>query len=130
GIGRITAISFAGFKTDVGIGASGGCSGFGFLSCPAPANNPATIDRNSAGDVVGFNFNTDVITPGSFSNILEIDTNATTCTKGELSAIDGETGTIQAFAPTPGPILGTGLPGLLTAAGSVMVWLRRKRKVA
>jgi hypothetical protein len=109
---HVTASSFAGFLTDVGIGSGAG-------------DHPDSVDRATPG-VISFNFGTSAtdplagfISPGGTSPKLFIETNATSFTAGHLAAIDGGTATVDAFAPiVPEPStwvmmgLGFGLLGL------------------
>jgi hypothetical protein len=53
-IGRLTAISFLGYETDVGYTATGSTLGNGFVDGSA---DPELADRVSPGDSVGFSFN-------------------------------------------------------------------------
>jgi hypothetical protein len=89
------------------------------------------------GDGVGFNFPTPIdIGPGLTSVLLEIKTNATEFTSGNLSIINSSVAEVAAFAPAtavtePGMLLlfGTGLS--LVAFGRrgferVRRWLRRQ----
>jgi hypothetical protein len=104
-IERLTASTFTGFQTDVGFftGAAG--------------VRPATVDRVNPG-VIGFNFDPG-LAPGQDSTILQIETNATSWTGGNLSVINEGVASISAFEPTvPEPstwammVVGFGLLGL------------------
>lgn len=103
GIGRVTAVSFTGFSTDVGFSptAPGSGGGGSFVN---GTDAPGLVDRNTA-DVVGFQFSsspTAAIAPGSTSNLLIIETNATSFTSGFVSIEDGGVATFSAFEPTSG----------------------------
>jgi hypothetical protein len=109
-VARVNGSSFAGFITDLGVDTGVAPAGF-----TLSANNPSTVSRTAAGDVVAFNYATPLV-PGQRSAILEIDTNATQFTSGFLSIIDSGTATVSAFAPTvPEPaslaLFGTALIG-------------------
>jgi hypothetical protein len=104
-IERLTASTFTGFETDVGfrLGAAG--------------VDPSTVDRVNPG-VIGFNFDPG-LAPGQDSTILQIDTNATSFTGGNLSVINEGVASIAAFEPSvPEPptwammVLGFGALGL------------------
>ncbi len=100
-VGRVTAINFTGRQTDVGFDTAGSSLPGSLFSDGTIA--PGLVDRNS-GDVIGFQFAsspTSVIGPGQVSNVLLIETDATTYTTGELNVIDGGVSTVTSFGPTP-----------------------------
>jgi PEP-CTERM motif-containing protein len=109
GLGRFTMYDFANsgvvWKLDVGVD-------------PLGMHDPATVDRNLSGSVVGFNYEAgDEIDPGQTTPLLVIETNATSFDfKGFLSAQDGTAGYATAYEPNsvvPEPsslgLIGTGL---------------------
>lgn len=118
-IGRITVESFAGFSTDV----SYTTGGLGVA--------PATITRDIAGDVIGFNFfpspldpATGFLVPGFSTKQLVIQTNATSYTTGTMYIIDGGITAVSTFAPViPAPAA----LSLLGVAGLVGGASRRRR---
>jgi len=113
-IGRITASNFAGFSTDVGYDPL--FCGIFVCSAGTPVA-PSTVDRTTA-DVIGFNFASGV-TPGNGTEILEIETNATSYTSGYVGIIDSIPTAVAGFAPAvpePGSMFLLGL-GLLSLAG-------------
>jgi hypothetical protein len=66
---------------------------------------PITVDRNAAGDVVGFSFQPPdgaKIQPGQTSSILIVSTNATNYALGLASVIDGGVATVAAYRPAAG----------------------------
>ncbi|MBV9084495.1 MAG: PEP-CTERM sorting domain-containing protein, partial [Acidobacteriaceae bacterium] len=119
-INRVTGVDYTGWQTDVGYNGST----FGVFS--AGTATPGLDDRNTA-DVIGWQFNAGLpgsfvlMTPGSTSVILEVETDAKNFTDGFMIVIDGSSATVAAFAPAPpstGPttpepatmlMLGTGL---------------------
>src|ERR1022692_2479281 len=126
-LARLIATDFAGFTTDVSFRTNGGS--FTDPMCSLPSNQcffdgtiaPQTSDSNTGGSVIGFGFNTPLISgevfPGDASNVLMISTNATMWTAGSASVIDGgssgtgsasvidggSSGTLGAFQPTNVP---------------------------
>jgi hypothetical protein len=111
GISRVAGFDFAGFQTNVGIAAIAppDLTGAGGIA-------PTSIDRSIfPGDTIGFNFARDTLIPGTFSDILVIQTDAMAFDAGTLT-IDGIT-TIAAFAPLAVPepasfvLLGSALLG-------------------
>jgi hypothetical protein len=112
---RITASSFGHFQTDVGFQ----LTGF--------ATQPSTVDRLIAGDPA-FNFPTGIgNTPGGFTELLIIATNAPAFGSGSLAiASNVESARIAAFAPVPEP--STWAMMLLGFAGLAFVGFRSRRR--
>jgi len=112
-IGRVTVGNFTGVAVD---------AGYDSLFSSIFGNNsgtptvPSTIDRLGSGDTIGFNF-ANGISVGNSSDILEIETNATTYHTGTIGLIDNWPTAVVGYAPVPEPatlsLLGMGLLGLL-----------------
>ena len=121
---RLTVNSFLGTLTDASYQVAAG------QAPVTPLVAPTLIDRSITGDVVGFSFlapipapvgiGNGVITPGSTSAILVVQTNSLVYNNTLASVIDGSTGTAPSFAPIPEPstlfLAGAGLLGLVFAA--------------
>jgi hypothetical protein len=103
-LSRETNTDFFGFVTSTGFRLDGSSLPGGiFVDGTVP---PVTADRNSAADVVGFQFNPPdpaKIQPGQVSEVLVISTNATNFTAGNASVIDGGVATVSAFEPAAVP---------------------------
>ena len=122
-IERITLAAFGQYQTDVGYSTGPG-------SIPGGVA-PATVDRSSNGNVIGFNFsNLPGVPPGGESAMLEIQTNATKFMSGTLQIIDSSVASVAAFAPCPTPEAGsislTLLGGLLLG----VAFIGRRRRAA
>ena len=98
-ISRVTVDSFTGFMTDVS------------YQTPAPGGSvlPSLVDRSTA-DVVGFSFLPTavsgafgVLSPGTSSSLLVVQTDATTFASTSAFVIDGATVNVSSFAPIPEP---------------------------
>lgn len=110
-IQRVTDRNFFRFLTDVGYTST--------LTCSLGAiEDPNTVDRSPNGTSLGFNWLMPAgVAPGECTPWLDVETNATSFTTGELSFIDGSTDTVRSYAPSvPEPssliLLGSGLFGL------------------
>jgi hypothetical protein len=111
---RLTMSAFDSFSTDVGYFATGA------------QKIPPLADRSGDGDVVGFDYRTNVINVGDTTALLVINTNAVSYKTGSLSVQDGLTANLNGFSPTAAPepsTVATALTGLgLVGLGA----LRRK----
>jgi len=95
-IARITDAYFGTYLTDVGYSTGTGSVPGGIF--------PVTVDRSSDGGVIGFNFSVPAgVQPGQETEILEIETNATSFMPGSLQIIDGSDTSILAYAPGTAP---------------------------
>ena len=140
---HVTASSFANVVADVGVqiiqpgcialGVNPTCviSDAGAVLTPfTPAaggvqTGPTAVHRSGGiGSVVSFDFGT-ALNPGDVSDLLVIETNATTFGSGTLGFIDGSGASGTGFAPTPEPRLaGLAAMGLL---GVVAFFVRRRK---
>ena len=101
-----TSTSFFGFSTSVGFRTDGASLPGGIFANGTVS--PVSADRNSVGDVVGFQFSppdSAKIQPGQSSNVLVISTNATNLAAGSMSVNDGGFAIASAFEPaSPRPL--------------------------
>lgn len=115
-IERITAGSFAGFLLDAGVVTS------------SPGFAPNSVDRSANGTVVGFNYqNASNLTDSESTQLLVIQTNATSYVPGLLSVQDQQSANGIGFAPAsvPEPISVSLLGGGLALMGMAR-WRRKK----
>lgn len=117
---RITLASFGSFLTDVGFSDGTGSVSKGI--------DPATVDRSSNGNVIGFNFSVPAgVAPGQDTQVLEIQTNATQFVKGTLQIIDSSVGSVVAFEPASVPEASSISLTLMGGAFLCLGLIRRRR---
>jgi hypothetical protein len=114
-ISRLTVNGFAGYQTDMSYAA-----GTGSIAA-------TLMDRDTGGNVVGYRYlgvplGAGTIAPGATTNLMVVQTNATTWTQTIASVINGSVTSVNALAPAviPEPASAT---ALLAAAGLI----RRRR---
>jgi hypothetical protein len=119
-IERITGGSFIGYFVDAGVVTS------------SPGFAPTSVDRSANGGVIGFNYqNAANLTGSESTQLLVIQTNATSFTAGVLSVQDGLAANGIGFQPsaaTPEPVSMSLLGGGLALIG-LGRW-RRKNKTS
>lgn len=133
-IEHLSAAVYTGWTTDMGDALA--VSGLPTMTLPNPNIIPATtVDRNSAGDTVDFDFTAPtlgagLLLPGTSTEYLVVKTNAKSYTAGDFNLIDnGTAGPIAAFAPAaPAPASLWGGAGLLGLMG--ILGVRRRRLMA
>jgi hypothetical protein len=126
-IAHVTSSPFSGFMTDVGYSTTVPSGGVFTSTGTVMPNN---VSRTSgSGPIVefdfGFNNTGAMVTPGTTSSILVIETNATMYQNGLFSSQDGSTVTVNAFAPVATPEPGT---IVLLGSGLVLVGLARRKR--
>lgn len=114
-IERITVGDFTGWLVDAGVVTS------------SPGFAPASVDRTVSGGVVGFNYqNAANLTDDQFTQLLVVQTNATSYSPGLLSVQDSLSANGIGFQPTPEPVSMSLLGGGLALLGAAR--LRKKNK--
>jgi len=119
-IERVTLSSFGSITTDVGMAPSAGTLSGGTAAA-------TTVNRDSSGNVVGFNFS---LPQGSTTDVFVVETNSTVFFPGNVSLINSGVASGPGFAPVPGPLAGAGLPGLVVACGGLLALARRRRNAS
>ena len=115
-IESISTGDFTGYHTDVGI-----LGGVHFV-------DPYSISRSSDGSTIHFSFLGSDIPPGSFSDVLVIETDATSFVPGSITVQDDVTVDVAGFAPAPEPMSLSLLGGGLTLFGLIGIRRRMKAK--
>ncbi len=112
---RVTISGFAGFTIDVGYVTGSGAT-------------PFFVNRSGDGDVLGFDFSSSPIMPGTTGATLVVHTSAPYDIASTISIIDGGTGTAASFSPSPTAGSPAPEPASLAILGiSSLVLLRRRR---
>jgi hypothetical protein len=111
---RLTTINYTGYSTDANFATDG----------PAGAI-PTTVDRNSTGKIVGWDYSGGVnVPPGGNSALLVLHTNATDWDPVINSVINGSVATVNSYGPAPIPE-----PGTLCVIGLSSLILVARRRV-
>lgn len=95
--------------------------------------DPNTVERGSNGDAIGFSFSSLTgIAPGQVSEVLEIETNATSFMKGTLQIVDSSVASVTGFAPCGAMVPEAGSIGLTLLGGALLgiVSIARRRRNA
>jgi len=113
-LGRVTIDGYTGWLTDASFQ-------------PGPGLPPATMDRSTTGDVVGFSFvepplGPTALVPGSTSMSLVVQTNAPVFSINVGNVIDGSIAAGPVYAPNPVPEPGAAMLLL----GGVALLMRRR----
>ena len=116
-IGRFTVSGFKGWLTDVS------------FQVPTAGVQPTLQDRNTSGNVIGFDFiglpfGAGMLAPGQTSALMVIQTNAPSFTPALAHVIDGFSVEVSSFAPIPEPLT---VLGMLASAGSIGAYIRRRQ---
>ncbi len=119
-IESISTGDFTGYRTDVGI--------LGGVHLPISTVDPYSISRSSDGSTIHFSFLGSDIPPGSFSDVLVIETDATSFVPGSITVQDDVTVDVAGFAPAPEPMSLSLLGGGLTLFGLIGIRRRMKAK--
>ncbi len=112
---QLTVSSFAGLLTDVSYNPASGTIA------------PTLFSRSSAGDVLRFSFFTPDVAAGQTTDLLVVQTSATSFTQGIAAIIDGQATDVGSLVPMVVPEPGT--TALLVAGlGGMALALRRKNR--
>jgi len=112
-LSRVNGFNFGGFTADAT-----------FMLANALDQAPTNFTRNTAGSIVGFEFESPVsFDPGESSALIVVRTNAPGYTTGLINIIDGGSATVMGYAPVPEP----GTAALLGVAAGALLLRRRQR---